>query len=77
MEYGMDNVTFKQIDLLNVAELGDIFDIECSGVLHHMENPAKVYSPLQKLKPGGYIKLALYSEIARNSSWKHVRQFKC
>ena len=67
MEYRMDNVTFKQIDLLNVAELGDIFDIiECSGVLHHMEKPSKGLSALiQKLKPGGYIKLGLYSEIAR------------
>ena len=68
MEYGMENVTFKQMDLLSVAELGDIFDmIECSGVLHHMENPSKGLSALiQQLKPGGYLKLALYSEIARN-----------
>ena len=67
MEYGMDNVTFKQMDLLNVAELGDLFDIvECSGVLHHMEKPSKGLSALiQQLKPGGYIKLGLYSEIAR------------
>ena len=67
MEYGIDNVEFKQMDLLNVAELGDIFDIiECSGVLHHMEKPSKGLSVLlQQLKPGGYIKLGLYSEIAR------------
>ena len=67
MEYGMDNVEFKQMDLLNVAELGDIFDIiECSGVLHHMGEPSKGLSALlQQLKPGGYIKLGLYSEIAR------------
>ena len=67
MEYGMDYVTFKQMNLLNIAELCDIFDtIECSGVLHHMENPSKGLSVLlQQLKPGGYIKLGLYSEIAR------------
>ena len=66
-EYGMDHVTFKQMDLLNVADLGDKFDIiECSGVLHHMEQPAAGLSALvQQLKPGGYIKLGLYSEIAR------------
>ncbi|WP_114993775.1 class I SAM-dependent methyltransferase [Synechococcus sp. UW179A] len=66
-EYEMNNVTFKQMDLLNVTQLGDIFDIiECSGVLHHMENPSKGLSALlQQLKPGGYIKLGLYSEIAR------------
>ena len=67
MEYGMDNVTFNQMDLINVAELGVIFDIiECSGVLHHMEKPSKGLSALiQQLKPGGYIKLGLYSLIAR------------
>ena len=67
MEYKMDNVTFKQMDLLNVAELGDKFDIiECGGVLHHMEQPADGLSALvQHLKANGYIKLGLYSEIAR------------
>ena len=66
-EYEMSNVTFKQMDLLNAAELGDIFDvIECGGVLHHMEKPDEGLSALiQQLKPGGYIKLGLYSEIAR------------
>ena len=67
MEYKINNATFKQMDLINVAELGNIFDIiECSGVLHHMEKPSKGLSALiQKLKPGRYIKLGLYSEIAR------------
>lgn len=66
-EYGMKNITFAKMDLLNVADLGDTFDsIECSGVLHHMKNPSDGLSALiQQLKPGGYIKLALYSEIAR------------
>ena len=63
----MNNTSFVKMDLLNVADLGDIFDIiECGGVLHHMENPPKGLSALlQQLKPGGYIKLGLYSEIAR------------
>ena len=63
----MDNVMFKQMDLLNAAELDDKFDIiECGGVLHHMEQPADGLSALvQQLKPGGYIKLGLYSELAR------------
>ena len=66
-EYGMKNITFKKMDLLNIADLGDIFDIiECSGVLHHMEEPANGLSALvQQLKSGGYIKIGLYSEIAR------------
>ncbi|WP_413681818.1 tetratricopeptide repeat protein [Prochlorococcus sp. MIT 1323] len=66
-EYEMSNITFKRMDLLNVSELGNMFDvIECSGVLHHMEQPAEGLSALvQQLKPGGYIILGLYSEIAR------------
>ena len=63
----MKNITFKKMDLLNVTDLGEIFDIiACSGVLHHMDNPSEGLSALiQQLEPGGYIKLALYSEIAR------------
>ncbi|MDB4616498.1 tetratricopeptide repeat protein [Synechococcus sp. AH-551-E11] len=67
-EYGMDNVTFKKMDILQ-ADVGlkDRFDIiECSGVLHHMEEPTKGLAILNhKLNPGGYMKIALYSEIAR------------
>ena len=63
----MDNVKFKKMDLLNVVDLGEMFDIiECSGVLHHMDKPSNGLSALvQQLKPGGYIKIGLYSEIAR------------
>ncbi|KZR89235.1 Demethylrebeccamycin-D-glucose O-methyltransferase [Synechococcus sp. MIT S9509] len=66
-DYGMKNVDFRKMDLLDVAALDETFDtIECSGVLHHMEDPAKGLSALtKKLKPGGYIKLGLYSDIAR------------
>ncbi len=66
-DYGMDNVDFRKIDLLDVAALDEEFDtIECGGVLHHMDNPAKDLSALnQQLKSGGYIKLGLYSDIAR------------
>ena len=65
-EYGMDNVKFKN-GFLNVVDLGEMFDIiECSGVLHHMDKPSNGLSALvQQLKPGGYIKIGLYSEIAR------------
>ena len=66
-EYGMDNIDFRKMDLLDVAALDEIFDtIECGGVLHHMEDPSKGLSALnQQLTPGGYIKLGLYSETAR------------
>ena len=63
----MNNVILKKMDILNVAELDEKFDIvECGGVLHHMEKPSKGLSALiQQLKRGGYIKIGLYSEIAR------------
>ena len=66
-EYGMDNVTFKRMDLLNIANLNEKFDIiECSGVLHHMEKPSDgLLKLVNVLKKGGYIKLGLYSKFAR------------
>ena len=67
-EYKMNNVTFKHMDLLSIDETGDLFDvIECGGVLHHMDRPYDGLSALvRQLKPSGYIKLGLYSEIARS-----------
>lgn len=67
-EYNLDaKVTFKQGDILDVAHLNKTFDyIECGGVLHHMEDPFKGWQALKSvLKPGGKMKIALYSEIAR------------
>ena len=66
-EKGMKNIDFKQIDLLNLASLNEKFDIiECGGVLHHMKSPARGLAVLNnQLKPGGYIKLGLYSDIGR------------
>ena len=66
-EYNMRNVQLQQLDILDADQLADVFDvIECSGVLHHMRDPAKGLTALNsKLKPGGYIKLGLYSKLAR------------
>lgn len=68
-EYGMKNVSFKRMDILNISQIEEIFDvIECSGVIHHMERPhVGLNALIQQLKPGGYIKLGLYSEIARRT----------
>ena len=74
-EYKMKNVIFKKLDLLDIAELGETYSIiECGGVLHHMDKPSEGLSALVKqLTPGGYIKLGLYSEVARKTIVK-VRQ---
>ena len=66
-EYQMNNVRLQQLDILDANQLQDVYDvIECSGVLHHMEDPAKGLAALNSmLKPGGYIKIGLYSKLAR------------
>lgn len=58
-----------QGDLLAIQQLGQTFDvIECSGVLHHMDNPlAGLQALADVLKPGGVIKIALYSRSARQT----------
>ena len=66
-ELGIDNVELLQMDILEVELLEENFDvIECSGVLHHMDNPAKGLEVLLGvLKKTGIFKLGLYSELAR------------
>ena len=66
-EYQMNNVRLQQLDILDANQLQDVYDvIECSGVLHHMQDPAKGLAALNnKLKPGGFIKIGLYSKLAR------------
>ncbi len=68
-EMGVENITFGQADILKLGELDRRFDlIECCGVLHHMKEPeAGLKVLLSLLKPGGYMKIALYSEIARRA----------
>lgn len=68
-ELYVPNIKFGQADILKLAELNKQFDIiECCGVLHHMQNPEAGLSVLYSiLKPGGYIKIALYSELAREA----------
>ena len=66
-ELGVTNINYMQGDILDVEKLGTKFDIiECSGVLHHMEQPEKAWMKLKSsLKPGGLMKIGLYSRAAR------------
>jgi len=66
-ELGLAHVRFAQADLLRLGALPDRFDfIECTGVLHHLREPLAGGRVLVSLlKPGGVMKLALYSERAR------------
>tara|TARA_B100001093_G_C26817207_1_gene1010281 strand:+ start:133 stop:2226 length:2094 start_codon:yes stop_codon:yes gene_type:complete len=68
-ELGINNIEYAQSDILNLDKLETHFDIiECVGVLHHMDNPMAGWKILvDRLKPGGLMKIGLYSEIARKS----------
>ena len=76
-EYNLEkHVKLYQCDILDVHKLGSSYDyIECCGVLHHMQDPlAGLKALCQQLKPGGKMKLALYSTLARDSIYQ-ARQF--
>ncbi len=66
-ELGINNVELIQMDILEVNLLKKKFDIIlCSGVLHHMDDPSKGLKTLLRiLKNNGFLKLGLYSELAR------------
>ena len=59
-----------QADILSLEKLDRQFDIvESVGVLHHMDNPVAGWTVLKNcLKPGGLMRIGLYSELAR----KHI-----
>jgi len=66
-ELGINNVELIEMDILDVNLLEKQFDIiECGGVLHHMKDPTKgLRALLNVLKNKCFLKLGLYSELAR------------
>ncbi|KZB62324.1 hypothetical protein AUP42_05105 [Thalassospira lucentensis] len=66
-EMGIENIQYLQGDILKLDLLDRQFDIiECGGVLHHMADPLEGWTVLNRLlKPGGLMKIGLYSEIGR------------
>ena len=66
-EMNVENITFAQADILRLQGWEQKFDvIECAGVLHHMSEPMAGWKILQSfLKPGGFMKIGLYSEAGR------------
>jgi SAM-dependent methyltransferase len=65
--FSIENLHFAQADLLNLDEgIGSFDIIECSGVLVCIEDPFEgLRSLAERLRPGGVMKIALYSEAAR------------
>lgn len=68
-EIGLRNVEYAQADILKLASIGRTFDrIESIGVLHHLAEPTTGWRVLLSLlRPDGEMRIALYSEAARQS----------
>jgi len=66
-ELGINNVDWHQEDLLRLPPAFTDYDLViASGVLHHLPDPNAGFQAVTRLvRPGGLIKLALYSELAR------------
>jgi SAM-dependent methyltransferase len=75
-ELGLTNIAFAQADILGLGALERTFDsIEAMGVLHHLADPwAGWQMLLDRLAPGGVMRIGLYSELARQDIVK-AREF--
>ena len=67
LDLNYKNFDFLAADILEIKNLGKKFDvIECVGTLHHMNKPLLgLEALLNLLKPNGFLKIGLYSKIAR------------
>jgi 2-polyprenyl-3-methyl-5-hydroxy-6-metoxy-1,4-benzoquinol methylase len=68
-ELGIANIEYAQADILGLESIDKAFDyIECVGVLHHLDDPVAGWRALRNiLRPGGVMKIGLYSELARRN----------
>ena len=66
-ELGMTNIEYAQADILKIGDIARTFDIiESGGVLHHLADPFMGWRTLLSLlRPGGFMRLGFYSELAR------------
>ena len=73
-ELEIQNIDYMQADILDLGKLNRQFDIvESAGVLHHMHDPLAGWRVLTDcVKPGGLMKIGLYSELAR----KHIVEMR-
>jgi len=64
---GHEGIRYAQGDILAIGEMGAQFDvIECTGVLHHLDDPWPGVAALAGvLKPGGRAMLSVYSRPFR------------
>jgi tetratricopeptide (TPR) repeat protein/SAM-dependent methyltransferase len=66
-EFRLTNLEYAQADILKLGQLGRSFDlIESSGVLHHLDDPWAGWRVLLSLlRPRGFMRIGLYSELGR------------
>jgi SAM-dependent methyltransferase/tetratricopeptide (TPR) repeat protein len=66
-ELGLRNIEYAQADILQSGTIGRTFDsIESVGVLHHLAEPLAGWRALiSLLRPGGRMRIGLYSDQAR------------
>jgi 2-polyprenyl-3-methyl-5-hydroxy-6-metoxy-1,4-benzoquinol methylase len=66
-DLALKNIEYAQADILQLESIGRTFDvIEASGVLHHLADPMAGWRVLLSiLRPGGFMRLGLYSKLAR------------
>jgi SAM-dependent methyltransferase len=66
-EEGVGNVRFVRADLADLHSLGRTFHlVESVGVLQHLPDPAAGWRALvERLKPGGFMKLGVYAAAGR------------
>ena len=66
-ELGLRNIEYAQADILELGTIGRTFDsIESVGVLHHLAEPTAGWRVLVSLlRPGGKMRIGLYSDLAR------------
>ncbi len=66
-ELGLRNLEHAQADILGLGAIGRSFDVvAATGVLHHLADPLTGWRTLRSLlRPGGFMRIGLYSDKAR------------
>jgi tetratricopeptide (TPR) repeat protein/2-polyprenyl-3-methyl-5-hydroxy-6-metoxy-1,4-benzoquinol methylase len=77
-QFGIQSIEYAQADILKLGTIGRTFDvIESVGVLHHLHNPFLGWDVLLSLlRPGGLMRLGMYSQIARQDVTKARHLFQ-
>ncbi len=75
-QLNITNIEFKRCDILALHEWQKQFDIvDSTGVIHHMADPeAGLAALMTRLKPGGILRLGLYSSAARRDIIRYRQQ---